>query len=76
MRSPLIFSPAEFFPENVKTGIVSSLYVLTVNLVVLPSNSVLSSRGSSGGCAGSRTAGQAGAAIDHFLQLVLIARPR
>src|SRR5579871_5273848 len=74
VRSPVTFSPAEFFPENVKTGMAPSLqlhceFCKFSVLLVLAGGRL----GSNTGCASAR---KAGATIDDFLQFVRIARSR
>src|SRR5690348_17288992 len=72
-RSPVTFSPAEFLPENVKTGMVPSLQFTAANLS--STRSMLPGRCLSGHACG-RTTGKAVSSVDDFRQLVRITRSR
>src|SRR6266852_1391117 len=77
-RSPVIFSPAVFFPENVKTGMGPSLFTtFYLELWLLScSNSVLAGRCAFCGHSAGLSSYQACATVDHFLQFVLVAGAR
>src|SRR5580704_12890213 len=88
VRSPEIFSPDALFPENVNTGMVVSPSLIRPVYLAAPHRSheeaahgsalagLLLGRSSRLGHSGSASfVQQARAAIDHFLQFILVARP-
>src|SRR5581483_5552592 len=74
-RSPATFSPAAFLPENVKTGIVSSLFY-AVRIRSSVRSKLMFPAGHRFCRSGPGPAVQTGAAVDHFLKFIGVARPR